>query len=147
MFSLWLEQSKLSQQDIECIQKQCEKFLIPYDVGRLPLKIGSNFAGFTADQWRTWTTVLSAVVLKGILPERDYTCWILFVNACRLLCSRIITKSNVRTAHDYLTLFCKKVETIYGKSACTPNMHLHLHLAECLLDFGPVHTIWCYSFE
>ena len=141
MFSLWIEQGKISQQEVQRIQGLCENFLIPYDVGRLPVKIGSNFTGFIADQWRTWTTILSAIVLKEVLPECDYTCWILFVNACRLLCSRIITISNIHTAHSYLTLFCKKVEDSYGKSACTPNMHLHLHLAECLLDFGPVHTI------
>ena len=147
VFSLWVEQGRLSKHDLDSIQEQCAMFKIPYDIGRLPVKIGSNFAGFSADQWRTWTTVLSAVLLKGILPERDYTCWILYVNACRILCSRIITTSDIRTAHGYLLLFCKKVETIYGKSVCTANMHLHLHLAECLQDYGPVHSIWCFPFE
>lgn len=26
-------------------------------------------------------------------------------------------------------------------------MHLHLHLKECLQNYGPVHGFWCYSFE
>ena len=26
-------------------------------------------------------------------------------------------------------------------------MHLHLHLSECLLDYGPLYGFWCYSFE
>ena len=26
-------------------------------------------------------------------------------------------------------------------------MHLHMHLRECLLDYGPPHTFWCFSFE
>ena len=143
MFSLWIEQGILSKHDLESIQEQCAMFQIPYNIGRLPVKIsriGSNFA----DQWRTWTTVLS---VKGILPERDYTCWILYVNTCRILCSCIITSSDICTAHGYLLLFCRKVETICGKSVCTANMHLHLHLAECLRDYGPVHSIWCFSFE
>ena len=29
----------------------------------------------------------------------------------------------------------------------TPNMHLHGHLKECLLDDGPFHSFWCVSFE
>ena len=29
----------------------------------------------------------------------------------------------------------------------TPNMHLHTHLVECILDFGPMHVFWLYSFE
>lgn len=26
-------------------------------------------------------------------------------------------------------------------------MHLHLHLKDCLLDYGPVHGFWCFPFE
>ena len=72
MFSLWLEQNLLTQQNLDMLQQRCEKFNFPHDMGRLPLKIGSNFSGFTADQWRIWTTVLSVVVVKGILPDSDY---------------------------------------------------------------------------
>ena len=147
LFSLWIEHNKLSHSDLATIQATCEKFSIPHDVGRIPTKIGSNFSGFTADQWRVWTTVLSVVSLKGVLPEPDYRCWVLYANACRILCSRIITTSNVRTAHGFLTLFCKKFEEIYGKAACTINLHLHLHLEDCLLDYGPVHGMWCFAFE
>ena len=147
MFSLWIDRNKISQSNLSLIQTTCEKFSIPHDVGRIPTKIGSNFSGFTADQWRMWTTVLSVVSLKGILPEPDYRCWVLYANACRILCSRIITTSNIQTAHGFLTLFCKKVEEIYGKSACTINLHLHLHLQQCLVDYGPVHGMWCFAFE
>jgi len=118
-----------------------------HDVGIIPSKIGSNFSGFMSDQWRVWTTVLSVLALKGVLPEPDYRCWMLYANACRILCSRIITTSNIQTPHGFLTLFCKKVEEIYGKSACTINLHLHLHLKQCLLDYGPVHGMWCFAFE
>lgn len=34
-----------------------------------------------------------------------------------------------------------------GHKACTPNMHLHLHIKECLYDFGPPYAFWCYAFE
>jgi hypothetical protein len=26
-------------------------------------------------------------------------------------------------------------------------MHLHLHLKKCILDHGPAHSFWCFSFE
>ena len=32
-------------------------------------------------------------------------------------------------------------------NACTPNMHLHLHLKECINDYGPVYSFWCFAFE
>ena len=34
-----------------------------------------------------------------------------------------------------------------GTSVITPNMHLHCHLRECLLDYGPVYSFWLFSFE
>jgi len=147
MFSLWVNENIISQQQLQYMQNTCEKFLIPYDTGRIPVKIGSHFSGFTADQWKMWTTVLSGVLLKGILPERDYRCWMLFVNACRILSTRIITIPNIHLGHSYLLLFCRQVQDIYGWSAITPNNHLHLHVAACMLDYGPVHSMWCFPFE
>ena len=29
----------------------------------------------------------------------------------------------------------------------TPNMHLHTHLVDCILDFGLVCSFWLFSFE
>lgn len=29
----------------------------------------------------------------------------------------------------------------------TPNLHLHTHLVDCILDFGPVYSFWLFSFE
>ena len=29
----------------------------------------------------------------------------------------------------------------------TPNMHKHIHLCDCLMDFGPVYAFWLFSFE
>ena len=43
--------------------------------------------------------------------------------------------------------FCQGVQDIYGKKHCTANMHLHMHLLECIQDFGPVYNFWCFSFE
>ena len=49
----------------------------PHSAGRLPLRIGSGFAVFTADQWRNWTIGYSPIVLRQVLPSQY---WLLFVN-------------------------------------------------------------------
>ena len=41
----------------------------------------------------------------------------------------------------------KLVEQQYGPEKITPNMHLCLHICECALDYGPLYSFWCYSFE
>lgn len=48
---------------------------------------------------------------------------------------------------QYLLAFCKGVEECYGTNFVTPKMHLHAHIADCMLDYGPVHSFWLYSFE
>lgn len=112
----------------------------------MPVKISSNFAGFTADQWKNWIMVYS-VALKDVLPTEHMRYWLLFVKACILLGTRSLTTQNISLADQYLVLFCKKFQEVNGPSVCTPNMHLHLHLSECLKDYGPVYGFWCYAFE
>ena len=29
----------------------------------------------------------------------------------------------------------------------TPNMHLHCHIKETIVDYGPVYSTWCFTFE
>lgn len=82
-----------------------------------------------------------------MLPSEHYQCWLLFVRACSLLSRRVISKNDIITADLLLLNFCKKHELLYGKETSTPNLHLHLHLKDCLLDYGPSHTFWCFGFE
>ena len=46
-----------------------------------------------------------------------------------------------------LLTFCRRVQELYGENAVTPNMHLHCHLRECVLDFGPIYSFWLFSFK
>lgn len=143
----WIDENILTKKCIMMIEKRVEMLIAPRSVGRLPIKISSGFAGFSADQWRNWTIFYSAVALKGILPENHLRYWLLFVKACTLLNSRMLKKSDIELAHKYLTMFCTQFEAVNGKQFCTPNMHLHLHLKDCLLDYGPLYAFWCYPFE
>lgn len=147
IFKLWLSRNMISKEDLEVIERRIRSFTVPRCVGRLPTNIVSNYGGYTASQWQSWILYYSVVLLKGILPNSHFQCWLLFVRACSILCQRIIKKSDVETADLLLLSFCKKVEHLYGKESCTPNLHLHLHLKQCILDYGPSHTFWCYSFE
>ena len=113
----------------------------------MPSTIGSGYAGFTANQWSNWITVYSPIVLKGLLPDDHLNCWLLFVRACSLLKARVIRKSDIESADLLLLQYCKKFQQIYGQHSITPNMHLHTHLKQCLIDYGPLHAFWCYPFE
>ena len=146
-FKTWTSTGLLSKTDLSEIDQKARNFTVPNNIGRLPLNIPSNFGGFTASQWRIWTIIYSPVVLKDLLPKQHLQCWLLFVRACKLITRRILPVSDLDAADNLLELFCKKFEELYGKEKCTPNMHMHLHLKQVFLDFGPAHAFLCFSFE
>ena len=147
MMHTWNDLKIITNTEFQKMANILEKLHCPTDVGRIPSKVSASFAGFTADQWRNWTTVFSAVVLREVLERDHLRCWMLFVKACQLLCSRVINIQDIETAHAYLTQFCNLFKKLYGAKYCTANLHMHLHLRECLLDYGPVFSFWCFSFE
>lgn len=147
MFELWIERGTLSKSDITEIERRISLFKVPAGVGRLPGRIGSRYGGFTADQWKNWILLYSATVLKGLLPSSDMGCWLLFVRACTLLCKPVLKLDDINAADLFFLQFCRRFENIYGKECCMPNMHLHLHLKQSFLDYGPPHAFWCYAFE
>ena len=64
-----------------------------------------------------------------------------------ILCQPLISEHDAKAAHALLLRFCCAFETSYGAYAVTPNMHLHTHLLECILDYGPIYSFWLFSFE
>ena len=79
----------------------------------------------------------SSVCLKDVLPRNHYQCWLLYVRACKILLSPSILKQSVSASDQYLVQFCKMFETLCGAEQCTIKV----------LDYGPVYSFWCFSFE
>lgn len=149
MIDVWKKLGILESKHFKIIKERIEEFVSPGNSGRQPTsnKILSGFSGFTADQWKTWTLHYSLFCLKDILPFRHYQCWQKFVKACYFICRRTIFLSIVEEADSLLLSFCQTFVQLYGKENCTPNMHLHCHLKECILDYGPVYAFWLFRFE
>ena len=147
MKNVWLPNKILKRNDLKSIQELIDNMKVPSNMGRIPNKIASNVGSFTSDQWKPWTVVYSEFALKKYLPSDDYKLWLLFVKAWRILTAPVITFRSLVLAHSSLMQFCKKFETKYGQLKVTPNMHLRSHLINCVVDYGPVHNFWLFSFE
>lgn len=61
---LWKENGIIQNMHFPFVQDFVDKFVTPANVGRIPRKISSGFASFTADQWKNWTLIFSQVALK-----------------------------------------------------------------------------------
>ena len=129
------------------IQEKVDKCIVPSTFGRIPHKIASNCASFTADQWKAWTNVFSLYSLHGLLEHEHLKCWRLFVHASLLLSTPIITLEDAEKGHRLLLEFCNCFELLCGAEKVTPNMHLHMHILSCIKDYGPIYSFWLFSFE
>ena len=82
-----------------------------------------------------------------MLPEQHLHYWQWFVVACCLLCRPCIKKTNLMVADCKVLHFLKEYEKINGVLSITRNMHLHIHLRECVENYGSIYGFWLFSFE
>ena len=145
---IWLDKNIVSDKDFEIIQQRADSIVTPAGIGRVPHKIRSGFASFTADQWKNWVNYYSLLAMGDIfLQGNDLECWRHFVLASRILCSHQLSSTELQLGDILLLSFCKRTEFLYGKEVITPNMHMHAHLRTCIEDYGPMHGFWLYAFE
>ena len=85
--------------------------------------------------------------LKDLLPETHLRCWQTFFLARQYLCTPVLSKTDIIKADLLFVKFGERFEKLYGEKVVTPNMHLHCHLKERVIDCRPVHAFWCFSFE
>ena len=147
VFKLWDKQEIIGKKKMKLLEKRIEDMDVPSDIGRLPKKISSNYGSYTAEQWKNWTIIYSMYALKGVIADKHLQCWQIFVLACKYLCKKTISSMDLQKADLLLLKFCNQFEKLYGKKAITPNMHLHCHLKDIIIDHGPVYSFWCFSFE
>ena len=129
------------------IQERVNEFVTPKGLGRLPFKISSGFAGFTAEQWKNWTLYFSLYSLKNVITREQYQCWQLFCKACFYLCRREVFKHEIDKADHLFEEFCMSYVRLFGNDHCTMNLHLSCHLKGCVLDYGPVYAFWLFAYE
>ena len=140
MLQLWKEKKFLTDSVFDKLQEIMNSINPPARIGRIPYKVSAGSAGFTAEQWMLWTILYSPFVLRDFLPLQHYTLWCTFSKACALLCRPYIHEAEVDKADELLLSFCTGFEQLYGQEACTPNIHMHCHLKECVFDVGPLHS-------
>ena len=147
VFSTWIESGSLTDDVLAKIDKRMERIKIPSDLGRIPNGISKNWKSFKADEWKHWTVIYSYYYLREVISCEESTFWCMFANACKILCKQCITSEENDQAYLLLLSFCNKFQELYGRESCVPNMHMSLHIINCIRDYGPTYAFWCFSFE
>jgi len=143
----WLDSNLLDHHSLKEVQERVTRCLSSGAIGRIPRKIALEFSNLTADEWKNWTLLCSLIALSDVLPDNHCKCWQLFVAACNILSSSVVSLNNIEEAHELMQLFFIAAEELYGPKFLTINAHLHLHLQKVYLDYGPCYGFWLFSFE
>src|SRR4030095_3200000 len=122
---------------------------LPSDIDQIPPKIaiGEGFSKLTADQWKTFIMIYATTILWDILDDNDRKILGNFVQACNLLVARFVIEDDLREAQDRLWDMTQTIEKIYGPEFITSNIHLSMHIPQCIWDYGSVYSFWLFPYE
>jgi hypothetical protein len=148
--SIFVNQGKLSIEQLRVAQSRMDHVDLPSDIGRIPPKIAignDGFSNLTADQWKTFIMIYSTTILWDMLDDNDRKILGYFVRACNLLVTRLVTEDDLKEAQERLKDMTYLIESVYGPEFITSNIHLALHIPDCCRDYGPIYSFWLFPFE
>ncbi|MBV8802715.1 MAG: hypothetical protein JO131_07115 [Gammaproteobacteria bacterium] len=149
VMKLWIGEGVLNDEKLRVMQERADMIEFTSELGRRPVRIatGEGFSNFTADMWKTFILNFATPITWSFLGETDRKILAYFVRACKILTCRELQKSELNEAFTKLVEINKLIEQKYGQNKISPNLHLCLHICECALDYGPLSSFWCFSFE
>ncbi|GET61562.1 hypothetical protein GLOIN_2v1849215 [Rhizophagus irregularis DAOM 181602=DAOM 197198] len=148
--SIFVNQKKLTMEQLRVAQNRIDNIDLPSDIGRIPPKIAignDGFSNLTADQWKTFIMIYSTSILWDMLDDNDRKILGHFVRACNLLVARFITDDDLKEAQERLKDMAYLIEYTYGPEFITSNIHLTLHIPDCCRDYDPIYSFWLFPFE
>ncbi len=128
---------------------------LPSWLERPPANFGSPSHGkLKADHWRTVCTVSMVITLVRVWSLSTATSgerkllenFTHLVIAVDLATRRSMDAERARLFDHHMLEYLRTLRELFDHDL-VPNHHLSLHLASCLLLFGPVRGMWGYPFE
>ena len=106
-----------------------------------------NLAHFKASELRAFLLFYSLPCLWTLLEEEYFQHLLLLVDAIFWLLQDSISPSDIERSFLMLTHFCARMESLYGRRYETYNVHMLLHLPDCVERLGPLWCTSCFWFE
>ena len=145
----------LSTDIIQHLRRDIKSTYLPSWIERPPVNFGSAAHGkLKADHWRTVCTINMVITLVRIWGSASASVadhqllenFLHLVIAVDLASRRSMNPERARLFDFHMEEYLRTLLTLFDQDL-VPNHHLSLHLATCLLSFGPVHGWWAYPFE
>ncbi len=148
---LWFDSANHNQpwylgKHTDMIDSRLRRVMPPQDVTRIPRSVTQR-AYWKGSEWHWWLLLYSPVVLCGLLPTQYFKHFLLLVEGVYLLTKSSISRSDINKAYMCLSMFTRRFEVLYGKIHMTYNVHQLTHLAQTVIDWGPLPCYSAYVFE
>jgi hypothetical protein len=144
---LWIDTGVLNA---KALTARMEGVHLPSDVGRIFRKWANpkGLGVLTAADMKNFLLLLSETLLEGLIPAAYMRTWRHLVAGVKaIVSSHVVLVDALAGAHQHFVDFYKGFARIHGTAACTPNMHMLLHLVPLVRLYGPCHAFWCFAFE
>ena len=148
LLTLWTDKSYSSQpwylglDKVKILERRYLAIQPPNVITRTPRSLLKNLAHFKASELRAFLLFYSLPCLWTLLEEEYFQHLLLLVDALFLLLQDSISPSDIERSFLMLTHFCARMESLYGRRYETYNVHMLLHLPDCVERLGP---LWCTS--
>ncbi|KAI0349527.1 hypothetical protein OH77DRAFT_1499521 [Trametes cingulata] len=145
----------LTSDVMEQVRADLASTFLPSWIERPPRNFGSRAHGkLKADHWRTVCTIHMVITLGRIWGRDGASAGerLLLENFVHLVIAvdqatrRTMTPDRARLFDHHMLEYLRTLRALFDHQL-VPNHHLSLHLASCLLLFGPVHGWWAFPFE
>lgn len=139
------------QSMVEDLRKS--KQTIPTEIIREGVRPIDTCSTFKAIEWQYWATVVSPLMMKGVLPDDYYIGYMHLVSALTTAINTTITRKQLEDLRHEITIFLTHYEDKYYQrdyarlSTCTSQIHYLAHLADCIEAYGPAWVYWQYAME
>lgn len=109
----------------------------------------SSMAKWRASEQRLWLLFYWLPCLKGLLKDKYLSHLGLLSKATYLLLQRPVSEETLKHAHSLLLTYTLYYQKNFGEGNMTYNIHLLSHVAQGVLNFGPVfgHNSFVYEAQ
>lgn len=104
-------------------------------------------ADWKATEFRCFGAYTDLLVFHKFFGEKLYKHFLLLFCAIRLLSNANVTSSDINRARALLQQFVEEFSEHYDSAQVCFNVHVLLHLADCVTRFGPLPELSVYPFE
>ncbi|XP_051155210.1 uncharacterized protein LOC127277859 [Leptopilina boulardi] len=136
----------LTKLEVDEINTILESTKVPHHVGRLTRSLADK-EHWKAREWENFLLYYSAPIMCKFLDKRLMEHWLKLVEAIHILLQSEISIDELNRADQLLHEFVYDTERLYTKVAMTFNVHILLHLARSVLNWGPLYEHSAFAFE